>query len=322
MKKNVEKEKSETHFGFQSIPEDEKEEKVKEVFSNVATTYDLMNDVMSGGLHRVWKDVFIERLSPAPGTKLLDVAGGTGDVSQRFVKVLGYGKEKSESLVEDFDLPRDITSQVYMDPDETSTSSSETTQSSPPNNAPQPTPLEDGTPYTFRYLQNPDANGSHVTVCDINKEMLAVGKDKLVKQGLTSGISWVQGNAEKLPFPDEQFDAYTIAFGIRNCTHVQEVLDEAYRVLKPGGRFLCLEFSEVPNYLLRNVYDAYSFQVIPVLGQVIAKDWNSYQYLVESIRKFPNQEAFADMIKAAGFRMVKYENLTFGVVAIHSGFKI
>ncbi|RUS80000.1 hypothetical protein EGW08_012234, partial [Elysia chlorotica] len=229
---------------------------VYEVFENVASSYDVMNDAMSAGIHRLWKDAFVQKFSPSPGTKLLDVAGGTGNV-------------------------------------------------------------KDG-----NYATPPDAMGNHVTICDINQAMLDVGKERAKALGYTTGLSWVRGNAEHLPLPDSSFDAYTIAFGIRNCTHVQEVLNDAYRLLKPGGRFMCLEFSQVKNPLLRSAYDAYSFQVIPVMGQLIAGDWHSYQYLVESIRQFPNQEDFAAMIKSAGFRMVTFQNLTFGVAAIHSGYKI
>ncbi|KAI8783256.1 2-methoxy-6-polyprenyl-1,4-benzoquinol methylase, mitochondrial-like [Biomphalaria glabrata] len=291
-----ESEKHETHFGFQSVSEEEKENKVYEVFENVATKYDLMNDAMSAGVHRLWKDMFLERFSPTPGTKLLDVAGGTGDIAFRFLKYVGtpVGSTFSSSA-----------SVAQSSSDDSSSSDSEGTQ------------VENKDSFS-----EPDINGSHVTVCDINQAMLDVGKAKAKSMGYSSGISWVKGNAEVLPLPDNTFDAYTIAFGIRNCTHVQKVIDEAYRVLKPGGRFMCLEFSEVKNPLLRSVYDSYSFQVIPVMGQVIAGDWKSYQYLVESIRQFPNQETFAAMIKSAGFRFVNYKNLTFGVAAIHSGFKI
>ncbi|CAL1534327.1 unnamed protein product [Lymnaea stagnalis] len=277
-----------THFGFQSVPEEEKEHKVYEVFENVASKYDLMNDAMSGGIHRIWKDMFLDRFAPAPGTKLLDVAGGTGDIAFRFLKYVGAPTHIS------------LQNESAMREKESS---------------------EEENPAAIIFSE-PDENGSHVTVCDINQAMLDVGRHKADEMGYTSGISWLRGNAEMLSLPDNTFDAYTIAFGIRNCTHVQKVLNEAYRVLKPGGRFLCLEFSEVKNPLLRSVYDNYSFQVIPVMGQVLAGDWKSYQYLVESIRQFPNQEDFAAMIKLAGFRMVSYENLTFGVAAIHSGFKI
>ncbi|XP_029389717.1 2-methoxy-6-polyprenyl-1,4-benzoquinol methylase, mitochondrial [Mus pahari] len=164
--------------------------------------------------------------------------------------------------------------------------------------------------------------GSLATVCDINREMLKVGKRKALDQGHTAGLAWVLGDAEELPFNDDSFDVYTIAFGIRNVTHIDRALQEAHRVLKPGGRFLCLEFSQVNNPLISRLYDLYSFQVIPVIGEVVAGDWKSYQYLVESIRKFPNQEEFKDMIEDAGFQKVTYENLTTGIVAIHSGFKL
>lgn len=159
-------------------------------------------------------------------------------------------------------------------------------------------------------------------ICDINKEMLKVGKQKATAQGHKAGLAWVLGDAEELPFDDDKFDVYTIAFGIRNVTHIDRALQEAHRVLKPGGRFLCLEFSQVNNPLLSRIYDLYSFQVIPVLGEVIAGDWKSYQYLVESIRRFPSQEEFKEMIEDAGFQKVTYESLTSGIVAIHSGFKL
>ncbi|XP_060238544.1 2-methoxy-6-polyprenyl-1,4-benzoquinol methylase, mitochondrial isoform X2 [Meriones unguiculatus] len=164
--------------------------------------------------------------------------------------------------------------------------------------------------------------GSLVVVCDINREMLKVGKQKALDQGYTAGLEWVLGDAEELPFDDDKFDVYTIAFGIRNVTHIDQALQEAHRVLKPGGRFLCLEFSQVNDPFISRLYDLYSFQIIPVIGEVIAGDWKSYQYLVESIRKFPNQEEFKEMIEDAGFQKVTYENLTTGIVAIHSGFKL
>ncbi|CAB3222268.1 unnamed protein product [Arctia plantaginis] len=255
-----------THFGYQVVNEEEKSKKVHEVFETVAEKYDLMNDVMSAGIHRLWKDIFIQRLAPVPETKLLDMAGGTGDIAFRYIK----------------------------------------------------------------YLQNlnaTDAGRSSVTICDINQHMLDVGKVRAKRLGYTHDscgvdIDWVCADAEKLSFADESFNAYTIAFGIRNCTHVDKVLDEAYRVLSPGGRFMCLEFSQLPNDTLQWVYDQYSFQVIPVLGQLFAGQWKPYQYLVESIRQFPNQEKFKSMIEDAGFRQVTYENLLFGTCAIHSGFKI
>ncbi|KAJ0173374.1 hypothetical protein K1T71_011550 [Dendrolimus kikuchii] len=265
--KSYEQSEGQTHFGFQTVNEEEKWKKVHEVFDTVAEKYDLMNDVMSLGIHRVWKDIFMQRLAPMHGTKLLDMAGGTGDITFRYIK----------------------------------------------------------------YLQNlgpaPDGARSSVTVCDINQAMLDVGKTRAKKLGYTESscgvdIDWLCGDAEKLPIPDESYDAYTIAFGIRNCTRIDKVLEEAYRVLTPGGRFMCLEFSHLPYEPLQWIYDKYSFQVIPVLGQLIAGQWKPYQYLVESIRQFPNQEKFKSMIEEAGFRQVTYENLTFGTCAIHSGFKI
>nr|KAG5700370.1 hypothetical protein BaRGS_029622 [Batillaria attramentaria] len=256
-----------------------------------------------------------------PGTKLIDVAGGTGDIAFRFLQYVGSQPSSHPQLQsqggDEFDIkmPREVEAQVYMDPVEKTEDSSSSSSSSSSSDE----EAEDMKGWRKAVENN---RRSHVTVFDINQAMLDVGKQKAREQGITSGMSWVQGNAENLPFPDCSFDAYTIAFGIRNCTDVQRVVDEAYRVLKRGGRFMCLEFSQVTNPVLRSVYDSYSFQVIPVMGQVIAKDWKSYQYLVESIRQFPDQEEFADMIRSSGFRMVTYENLTFGVAAIHSGFKL
>lgn len=248
----------ETHFGYQSIPESEKEKKVKEVFERVADTYDLMNDAMSLGVHRLWKDHFVKSAAPKPTYKCLDVAGGTGDIAFKLHK----------------------------------------------------------------YMRNVKRDCEKIVVCDINTEMLRVGEERAAQMGVGENFTWVEGNAEVLQFPDNTFDLYTIAYGIRNCTHIDKVLEEAYRVLKPGGRFMCLEFSEVNNPLISQVYDKYSHDVIPVMGQLIAGDFASYQYLVESIRKFPNQETFAEMVADAGFEVVEYENLTFGVTAIHSGYKL
>lgn len=271
-----------THFGFEDVPEDEKQSRVDAVFQNVAEKYDLMNDSMSFGVHRIWKDAFIRRLDPGPGTQLVDVAGGTGDIAFRFLKYT----QKARSH-------RSVTTA-----DQSNTSDNLASHAA-------------------------QGNSTRVLVCDINESMLNVGKQRAAQLGISDqDIAWQQGNAECLPLADNTFDAYTIAFGIRNCTRVDKVLTEAYRILKPGGRFMCLEFSEVKSPLLRRLYDAYSFQVIPVMGQVIASDWKSYQYLVESIRKFPNQEDFAAMIEEAGFSYVTVENLTFGVAAIHSAFKL
>ena len=242
-----------THFGFQQVDETEKESLVKGVFSSVASKYDLMNDAMSLGVHRLWKDEMLRMLAPRENAKLLDVAGGTGDIAFRFLK---------------------------------------------------------------------QCTGGEVTVCDINPEMLEQGKKNAINRGITQGISWQCGNAESLPFEDNSFDYYTIAFGIRNVTHIDKALEEAHRVLKPGGRFLCLEFSKVTNPVLAKCYDLYSFHAIPHMGKILAGDSESYQYLVESIRRFPDQETFKQMIETAGFRNVKYRNLTFGTVALHSGWKV
>ncbi|KAK3855500.1 hypothetical protein Pcinc_038103 [Petrolisthes cinctipes] len=263
----------ETHFGFETVSEEEKAKKVHGVFENVASKYDVMNDLMSGGIHRVWKDCFMSRLRPTLNTKLLDVAGGTGDIVFRFIRHAGQAEVGAGAgVVSDH--------------------------------------TEEPSPYPY-----------DITVCDISESMLEVGQSRADMLG-HQGIRWVCGDAQNLPFDDDQFDCYTIAFGIRNVVDVETALDEAYRVLKPGGRFMCLEFSQVKNPAVRWAYDQYSFNVIPPLGQVIAGDWKSYQYLVESIRKFPDQETFKEMIEEAGFRNVTYENLTFGVTAIHSGFKI
>ncbi|XP_058794203.1 2-methoxy-6-polyprenyl-1,4-benzoquinol methylase, mitochondrial [Phymastichus coffea] len=266
-KVNIAKEEEDktTHFGFKTVKESEKTKEVYSVFENVANSYDQMNDAMSFGIHRVWKDLFIERFAPEHGCRLLDCAGGTGDITFRYLKYL---------------------------------------QNKP----------------------NPKSIKSHVTVFDINSNMLDVGQVRAKRQGFTKerghDITWVQGDAESLPFENDTFTAYTIAFGIRNVTRVDKAISEAYRVLKPNGKFLCLEFSHVENDLLRWVYDKYSFQIIPVLGTLIAGQWQPYQYLVESIRKFPKQEEFKKMISDAGFKKVTYENLTFGTVAIHIGHKI
>jgi demethylmenaquinone methyltransferase/2-methoxy-6-polyprenyl-1,4-benzoquinol methylase len=243
-----------THFGFRDVAEADKAGMVHGVFSSVASKYDIMNDVMSGGVHRLWKDAMIDWLAPRPGMKLLDVAGGTGDISFRFLKRLkGRG---------------------------------------------------------------------HATVCDMTESMLVEGRKRADAAALADKLDWVCGDAMKLPFADKSFDAYTIAFGIRNVTRIEDALAEAYRVLRPGGRFLCLEFSQIPNEGLQKLYDLYSFNVIPRMGQMVAGDRDSYQYLVESIRKFPDQERFAAMIRTAGFSRVAWRNLTMGVAALHSGWRL
>ncbi|XP_037012081.2 2-methoxy-6-polyprenyl-1,4-benzoquinol methylase, mitochondrial isoform X1 [Artibeus jamaicensis] len=282
-----EKRASETHFGFETVSEEEKGGKVYQVFENVAKKYDVMNDMMSLGIHRIWKDLLLWRMHPFPGTQLLDVAGGTGDIAFRFLNYVQaqHRRKQKRQLRARQNLSWEEIAQQYQNEEDS-------------------------------------LGGSHVMVCDINKEMLKVGKQKAHAQGYKTGLAWVLGDAEELPFDDDKFDVYTIAFGIRNVTHVDRALQEAHRVLKPGGRFLCLEFSQVNNPLVSRLYDLYSFQVIPVLGEVIAGDWKSYQYLVESIRQFPCQEEFKEMIEDAGFQKVTYESLTSGIVAIHSGFKL
>jgi len=267
-----------THFGFDEVPENEKQTRVNQVFSSVADKYDLMNDVMSFGIHRIWKDYFIRVIRPDPQWNYIDVAGGTGDIAFRYLKELDrYYPSSPQSPV--------TPTHTYI-----------------AGNRIQPT--------------------SKCVVADINPNMLAVGKQRAIDNNLHDRIQWVEANAEELPFDNEQFDFYTIAFGIRNCTHIDRVVSEAYRVLKKGGRFLCLEFSQVNNTLLRYVYDQYSKTFIPPMGQIIANDWKSYQYLIESIRVFPNQKEFADLIRSCNFQYVTYENLSLGIAAIHSGYKL
>jgi len=246
-----------THFGFRDVPLGEKQTLVNQVFQSVASRYDLMNDLMSAGLHRAWKDIMVTTLNPPKNDTpfhLLDVAGGTGDVSFRAAKASG--------------------------------------------------------------------NGFRATVCDINLDMLEVGRNRAAAQHLGDRVSFVDGNAEALAFPDRTFDAYTIAFGIRNVPQIDLALKEAFRVLRPGSRFLCLEFSTVDVPGLDRLYDLFSFRVIPPLGRAVTGDAESYQYLVESIRKFPKPNAFADMISAAGFARVKWQSLSGGIVALHSGWRL
>lgn len=247
----------ETHFGFKTVSMTDKRRLVRGVFDSVASRYDLMNDLMSAGVHRLWKDAFISWLAPRPGQHLLDVAGGTGDIAFRFLERAG-GAE----------------------------------------------------------------SGARVTVCDLTPAMLEHGRNRAVDRGIVSGIDWVSGNAEGLPFADKSVDAYTIAFGIRNVADIPAALREAYRVLRPGGRFMCLEFSRVTAPVLARLYDVYSFSVLPKLGKIVAGDADSYQYLAESIRRFPDQERFAAMIRDAGFANVKLRNLSGGIAAIHSGWRL
>jgi demethylmenaquinone methyltransferase/2-methoxy-6-polyprenyl-1,4-benzoquinol methylase len=244
-----------THFGFEAVPLGDKQERVNDVFHSVARRYDLMNDLMSAGLHRAWKDALVTALRPPKRRNFshLDVAGGTGDVAFRV--------------------------------------------------------LDAGGPLT------------HVTVLDINGDMLAAGR-KRARARYTGRIDFIEANAEALPLADKSFDGYSIAFGIRNVPRLETALAEAYRVLKRGGHFLCLEFSHVDVPGLDTLYDAYSFNVIPAMGGIVAGDTESYRYLVESIRRFPSRAAFARMIEGAGFRRVTCRTMTGGIVAIHSGWKI
>jgi demethylmenaquinone methyltransferase / 2-methoxy-6-polyprenyl-1,4-benzoquinol methylase len=243
-------------FGYESVPLQDKQAMVDDVFSSVARRYDLMNDLMSGGMHRVWKGALVTALNPPKRGRpwrLLDVAGGTGDIA-------------------------------------------------------------------FRVADRSDGHAD-ITVSDINEAMLAIGRERAEKLGFAN-IAFVQGNAEALPFEDARFDACSIAFGIRNVPRIDAALAEAFRVLKIGGRFLCLEFSAVDTPMLDRLYDAYSFRVIPQIGRAVVGDVESYRYLVESIRTFPNQERFAAMIRAAGFQRVTYRNLSGGIAALHSGWKL
>jgi len=242
-----------THFGFQDVPESEKAGRVRGVFGSVASKYDVMNDAMSLGIHRIWKDAMIDWLAPHAGQRLLDVAGGTGDIAFRFLKRAGHG---------------------------------------------------------------------HATVLDLTEPMLVEGRKRAEAEAMADSLDWVVGDAMALPFEDNSFDVYTISFGIRNVTRPQEALNEAFRVLRPGGRLMVLEFSQIPNELMQKVYDLYSFNIIPRLGQAIANDRDSYQYLVESIRKFPDQETFLVMVRQAGFENAKYRNLSMGIACLHSGWKI
>lgn len=245
-----------TSFGYREVPEQDKEALVREVFSSVARRYDLMNDLMSGGVHRLWKDALVEWLNPQPGQNILDVAGGTGDVATRIAQ-----------------------------------------------------------------LTRKRGGSAEIFVCDINIDMLNEGVRRAEVGGMQE-LRWVCGNAEQLPFPDSSLDAYTIAFGIRNVTHIDRALAEARRVLRPGGRFLCLEFSRVEAPGLDALYDHYSFAILPRLGEWVARDAEAYRYLAESIRRFPAQRPFANMIERAGLSRVKVRNLTGGIAAMHSAWRI
>lgn len=248
---------NEADFGFRRVPVEEKQRLVDDVFHSVARRYDLMNDLMSAGLHRAWKDALVNAINPPKSDRdfrLLDVAGGTGDIAFRVVEAGGVG--------------------------------------------------------------------THAVILDINSGMLEVGRDRAEKRGLEHAVTFVEANAEKLPLPDRTFDAYSIAFGIRNVPRIDTALREAYRVLRPGGHFLCLEFSSVDLPGLDKIYDLYSFNAIPAIGRVVTGDAESYRYLVESIRKFPKPEVFASMMRNAGFARVSYTRMTGGIVALHSGWRL
>ena len=239
-------------FGFRSVPRAEKAGMVRAVFESVAPKYDLMNDIMSLGVHRVWKRIFVSDLNPRPGYRLLDLAGGTGDIA-------------------------------------------------------------------FGWLAE---GGGRAVLSDINPAMLSVGRDRALNKGLVGDVSFLVADAERLPLPDRSVDRVSMAFGLRNCTDKDAVLSEARRVLKPGGRFLCLEFSKVQVAVLAPIYDAWSFKVLPRIGQIIAKDGDSYQSLAESIRTFPDQERVAGMMRSAGLSRVTVRNLSGGIAAIHAGWRL
>lgn len=260
-----------TQFGERTVTPEEKTRAVRGVFDSVADQYDLMNDLMSGGVHRHWKNHLIRKIRPRPGLHYLDVAGGTGDIAFRI-----------KQAITNHDKPGGALSS------------------------------EDAA----------DVGMSSITLCDLNWDMLRVGRDRAIDKGWLGDFNWITGNAETLPMPSESVDVYTIAFGLRNVTYIDDALNEAHRVLKTGGRFYCLEFSHVENPLLAQIYDRYSYNMIPKIGDWVTKDRDSYQYLVESIRKFPKQAALKRRMEGAGFKNCSYENLSFGVVAIHSGVKI
>ena len=248
-----------TDFGFRRVPEREKASLVRALFDAVALRYDLMNDLMSAGIHRWWKAELVARLKPRPGQRLLDVAGGTGDIALRALPRLVRRRE-----------PADVAA----------------------------------------------------VVCDVSEPMLAIGRARALDQGILGGIEWLCADAERLPVADRSFDLYTIGFGLRNVTRIDKALAEARRVLRPGGRFLCLEFTPEIAPLLQPLYDLHSFQIVPLLGQIVAGDRDAYVYLVESIRRFPRQSELAEMIAGAGFDQVKFRNLTGGVAALHSAWRL
>ncbi|HZK91481.1 MAG TPA: class I SAM-dependent methyltransferase [Stellaceae bacterium] len=247
---------AETDFGFRRVLEEEKAPLVRAVFDSVASRYDLMNDLMSGFVHRRWKDELIAWLAPRAGQTLLDAAGGTGDIARRALKRLDPGK------------------------------------------------------------------GGGVLVCDVNEQMLDLGRARAIDDGIVSGLEWICGDAEALPVADRSVDLYTIGFGLRNVTRIERALAEARRVLRPGGRFLCLEFAPAAAPWLAPAYDLYSFRILPLIGQIVTGDRDAYTYLVESIRRFPPQTELCGLIEEAGLERVRFRNLTGGVAALHSAWRI
>jgi demethylmenaquinone methyltransferase / 2-methoxy-6-polyprenyl-1,4-benzoquinol methylase len=247
-----------TDFGFRRVTESEKSPLVRAVFNSVASRYDLMNDLMSGGIHRLWKAEMVAWLRPHAGQRLVDVGGGTGDIALRALPRLISQREEGDGAV----------------------------------------------------------------VCDLSEAMLAIGRARAIDQGLLNGIEWLCADAERLPLADRSADLYTIGFGLRNVTRIDAALDEARRVLRPGGRFLCLEFTPEISPFLQPLYDLYSFHIVPLLGQIVTGDRDAYSYLVESIRRFPRQSELAEMIALAGFEQVRFRNLTGGVAALHSAWRL
>lgn len=289
MIQHLEKNPESTQFGERPVTPEEKTEAVRGVFDSVADNYDLMNDLMSGGIHRLWKNHLIRKIRPRAGLSYLDVAGGTGDIAFRIKEAIN-NKQKIPSLRE--------------------------------GDRGRVSNIEHHTKIEHPHLNPPPQGGGNITLCDLNWDMLRVGRDRAVDKGWLNDFDWITGNAECLPMEDESIDVYTIAFGLRNVTRIDDALKDAFRVLKPGGRFYCLEFSHVDNPVLSKLYDGFSFGVIPQIGEIVAKDRTSYQYLVESIRKMPTQEVLKNRISEAGFSKSSYENLTFGVTAIHYGIKL
>lgn len=251
-----------TQFGERAVNPDEKTGLVHGVFENVAKKYDIMNDLMSGGIHRLWKDKFVRMIRPRPTMQYLDVAGGTGDIAFRIHKKLQ------------------------------------------------------------QFSSSKTVSKANITICDLTENMVRVGRNRAIDKGLLHDFNWTTGNAETLPFEDNSFDVYTIAFGLRNVTRIDTALKEAYRVLRPGGRFFCLEFSHVRNPALAKAYDAYSRIAIPQIGEIVANDRDSYQYLIESIRKFPTQKNLENRLKQADFQRCSHYNLSAGIACIHTGIKL